>query len=137
MPERFEINCIGSGGEDGTMTGNKMERLIRRTLLKMGARPDYAGFRYAVYALHLALEEEERLWSVTKRLYSETAEHYQITYGAVERGLRTLIDRMWRENRELITEELSYPFLKRPTVGEFFAVMIMNLEEQEDGDFGE
>lgn len=101
---------------------------IAALLLRLGARPNYAGFAYAQYGILLALTDECRLQAVTKELYLEIARHYRISWSAVEHGLRTMLNKMWKKNSENIKKELGYPFPRKPTVGEFLAVVTLYLK---------
>lgn len=111
------------------MTFHENRYRVRAFLLRLGARPDLCGFQYAEYGILLALEKEERLLAVTKEIYLEIGLHYHVSWNAAERSLRILVDRIWRQNGEGLSSELGYPFLKKPTVGEFLAVVTMNLKE--------
>ena len=50
-----------------------------------------AGFRYAVYMVEQVRDQPENMLLITKRLYMQTAEHFNTTPSCVERNLRTLI----------------------------------------------
>lgn len=112
------------------------ESEIQALLLKLGARPDYSGFHYAEYGILLALQDETRLQAVTKELYLEIAQHYHVSWSAVEHSLRTMLNKMWKKNRTYFKSELGYPFPRKPTVGEFLAVVTLYLKIQTKRDSG-
>lgn len=111
------------------MNTRETRQKISRLLLRLGGRPDFCGFHYAVYGILLAMEKEERLLAVTKEIYLEIGLHYHVSWGAAERSLRILVDKIWNQNAKGLCSELGYPFLKKPTVGEFLAVIVVHLEE--------
>ena len=57
----------------------------------LGASGKLAGFRYAVYMVEQVRDQPENMLLITKRLYMQTAEHFNTTPSCVERNLRTLI----------------------------------------------
>ena len=73
---------------------------IQDTLRSFGITRCYKGFQYAAYAIQLAVEDESRLEAITKEIYEETAEHFGCNGAAVERSIRTVVDRAWKiDNR--------------------------------------
>ena len=112
------------------------ESEIQSLLLRLGARPNYVGFHYAEYGIRLALEDENRLQAVTKELYLEIARHYPVSWSTVEYNLRTMINKIWNKNRTHLKIELRYPFPRKPTVGEFLAVVTLYLRIQGKRDSG-
>ncbi|MCE5235737.1 MAG: sporulation initiation factor Spo0A C-terminal domain-containing protein [Clostridiaceae bacterium] len=70
---------------------------VETELLKLGATPDYVGYRYLVTAILKCIRDESLLYAITTRLYKEIAEEYSTTPINVERGMRTLISILWLE----------------------------------------
>ena len=62
---------------------------ILETLRPFGITRCYKGFPLTVYAIHLAVMEEDRLEEITEKIYRETADHFGCKWTAVERNLRT------------------------------------------------
>ena len=67
------------------------ERLLRL----LGVSGKLTGFRYAVYMVEQVRDQPENMILITKRLYAQTAAHFQPTPSCVERNLRTLIQSCW------------------------------------------
>ena len=94
-------------------------------LLALGAAPTYAGFRQAAAAACAAAGRPELLLSLSKWLYPLVAEE-QGTTAAVERNIRTLIDRVWRRSPELL-RQAGFAGERRPTCGEFVGLLAARL----------
>ena len=64
---------------------------IQIVLRRLGICSTYKGYKATVLALTLALEDENRLNSITKNIYSEVARQLGSTPSAVERNMRTVV----------------------------------------------
>ena len=105
------------------------EETLRRAwglLLALGAAPTYAGFRQAAAAACAAAGRPELLLSLSKWLYPLVAEEQGTTAAAVERNIRTLIDRVWRRSPELL-RQAGFAGEQRPTCGEFVGLLAARL----------
>ena len=76
---------------DASQISLNAERLLRL----LGASGKLASFRYAVYMVEQVRDQPENMLLITKRLYMQTAEHFNTTPSCVERNLRTLIQNCW------------------------------------------
>ena len=76
---------------DASQISLNAERLLRL----LGASGKLAGFHYAVYMVEQVRDQPENMLLITKRLYMQTAEHFNTTPSCVERNLRTLIQSCW------------------------------------------
>ena len=76
---------------DASQTPLDAERLLRL----LGVSGKLTGFRYAVYMVEQVRDQPENMLLITKRLYMQTAEHFNTTPSCVERNLRTLIQSCW------------------------------------------
>ncbi len=72
--------------------------VIQQVLWEINIPPNYLGSYYLAYAELLVLENQSRLTLVTKWLYPEVAFHYQTTWKAVERNIRTAISICWGQD---------------------------------------
>lgn len=64
-------------------------------LLRLGVTANYIGFFHTAFAVHLAIQEPERLLLVTKCLYPEVAGQYQTNWSCVERNIRMIAEIAW------------------------------------------
>lgn len=79
------------------------EDLLRR----MGISGKLRGFPYAVYMIEVVACEPEAIALITKRLYPETAKHFGVSAGNVERNLRTLVRACWYRGDRAFMEKVA------------------------------
>ena len=101
---------------------------VQEALRDLGITRNYRGYLRAVTAIELALEKEDRLDAVIKGIYSEVARRRDCSWSAVERSLRTLVQRVWRVNRALLIEMAGYPLDSPPTVSEFISIVVNHIQ---------
>ena len=99
--------------------GNEIQIILR----ELGIGYTYRGYRSAVIAVSLAVEDENRLDSIVNNIYMETAKQTGVKWTAVERNIKTVIQRAWRTNPARLCEISGYPLSKPPTVSEFIDMM--------------
>ena len=97
-------------------------------LRRMGVTPNYTGFHQAARAACEAARRPELMLSLSKWLYPLVAREMNTTGAAVERNIRTVILRAWRQNPELLRQCARFPLNKRPTCGEFLDMLAACLE---------
>ena len=101
-----------------------MEKVVTDYLLQLGMSTSVLGFKYARAAIVniLCSEQEKRLY-VTKRIYPEIAEQFNVTASRVERAIRHVIHRTFEKNREnvLVQEIAMNTHGCYPTNSEFLA----------------
>ena len=103
------------------------EQLLR----SLGVTGNLKGFYYAAYMIELVKQDPAAATLVTKYLYPKTAKHFQVSAGAVERNLRTVIRTCWtRGNRELLDEVAGTQLLCQPTNGMFLDMTAAFLRRQ-------
>lgn len=68
---------------------------IAKLLRSMGATANLRGFDYIVFIVFQKLQHPNQYYWISKRAYPETAAHFQVRPGAVERSIRTVIGVIW------------------------------------------
>ena len=106
--------------------------MIKNTLQKLGITCNYVGFRQAVLAIELALENEDRLCAVTHQIYRVVAELTHCAHCNVERNLRTIIFRAWKNNARFLRDLAGFPLCSPPSVSQFLAFMVTYLKRAEN-----
>lgn len=96
---------------------------IEIILRKLGIVSTYKGYKAAVIAVGLALEDEDRLHSVTRDIYAETARLMSSTPSAIEKNLRTVAKRAWDVNRTDLERMAGYRLFAPPSVSEFLDIL--------------
>lgn len=83
-----------------------------RLLRLLGVSGRLSGFYYAVYMREQVQQKPDHVLLITKRLYKQTAQHFETTSGCVERNLRTLVRACWRQpNHTLLNQIAGMQFL--------------------------
>lgn len=91
---------------------------------KLGIHSIYCGYSYIIYATELASTNNGYLLAITKWLYPEIAARFDTTCSRVERGIRTVVNSCWQDgNIDFLNEMAGYPLSKKPTSGEFIAIL--------------
>lgn len=103
-------------------------RRVCHLLRRMGVTPNYTGFHQVARAACEAARRPELMLSLSKWLYPLVAREMNTTGAAVERNIRTVILRAWRQNPELLRQCARFPLNKRPTCGEFLDMLAACLE---------
>lgn len=96
---------------------------VKEILTKLGVIMCYRGFECAEFSVELAVEDESRLGAVTKEIYMPTADNIGCNWKAVECNLRTVVNRAWKLNPELMRTLAGYRLEKKPTVAEFITIV--------------
>ena len=100
-------------------------RDIEQIIHALGIHGTYHGYRYLVYAIRLALENEDYLLLISKWLYPDVAAKFHTSTSSVERNIRTVINYCWDHgNRRLLQELASYPLEHKPSTGEFLDILV-------------
>ena len=83
-------------------------------LLSLGVSYKLSGFRYAEYMIEKAVEDPDCLLLITKILYPEVAEKFNVSPNAVENSLRKLINVCWNKPDHYMLNEIAGRELKKP-----------------------
>lgn len=91
-----------------------------RLLRLLGVNGKLAGFHYAAYMVEQVRDQPENMVLITKRLYMQTAEHFNTTPSCVERNLRTLIQSCWSYPDHSLLNLIAGTELKQPPTNSCF-----------------
>ena len=105
-----------------------MENQIKDTLRSLGITTNYYGFHRTLSAVVLVLEDSDRLQSVTREIYWVIAAECGCKRSAVERNIRTVIQRAWRVNPRQLIVMAGYPLTEPPTASEFIEIIANYVE---------
>ena len=100
-----------------------MENRIKDTLRGLGITTNYYGFHRTLSAVTLVLEDSDRLQAVTREIYWIVAERCGCKRSAVERNIRTVVQRAWRINPQRLIRMAGYPLSEPPTASEFIEII--------------
>lgn len=104
---------------------------IHYILNSLGVSARYTGFRLAVSAISLALNDPELLKLISKNLYPVLAKRYHTTVKCIERNIRTIIDKAWQNNPSLLSSLAGYTLLDKPKTGQFIEIVVSYLRKTE------
>lgn len=96
---------------------------IQVILRELGIGRNYRGYYRTSIAISMALEDEGRLTAVTKEIYCTTAQQTGCQWTAVERNIRTVIQRAWKVNPQRLIQMAGYPLSSPPTASEFIEIV--------------
>ena len=105
-----------------------MENQIKETLRSLGITTNYYGFHRTLSAVELVLENNDRLQAVTREIYWTVAERCGCKRAAVERNIRTVVQRAWRINPQRLIRIAGYPLSEAPTASEFIEIVANYVE---------
>lgn len=113
-----------------------LEQRVADLFLKIGVPPHLKGYQYLKEAVKRTVEDRMIIYSITKRLYPEIAEHFHVTATKVELAIRHTIEVMYdRDKMKNVSDVLGFPVggnKQKPTNGEFIALLADKLISDEE-----
>ena len=106
---------------------NNME-VIHDILRRLGITKRYRGYDAIVYCVQLVLEDDRRLQSIIKNVYSPAAIHFHCRPANIERNIRTAVQRAWQLQPSLLCRLAGYQLTSAPSVSEFLALVSRLIE---------
>ena len=108
-----------------------MSAKIREALRPFGITGGRHGFPRVVRAIELVLEDEDRLYAVTKQVYATTGNQLGCSEKTVERNIRSAVNTAWHRDRSLLAEYAGYSLTEPPTSSEFLEIMSNYIQRSE------
>lgn len=104
----------------------KQEEIVAKILRHFDVTPVYQGYDYTIYALELAIQDNECLRYVTKMLYPEIARKYKTSWNCVERNIRTVVEVFWKNGGKKFFYEVTGEYIeKRPRNAKFLEMLMV------------
>ncbi len=100
-----------------------MNQYVTKTLHNLGVTRNYTGYQQFYIAIELVLEDENRLLTIGKDLYTPIAKRFNCNTPTIERNIRTIINHVWRTNREFLFKIAGFPMYMQPTVSQFIDIV--------------
>lgn len=104
--------------------------IIREEFHRLGIAKHYHGYRQALLATELAVEDETRLLRIVEQIYEEVAVRCGCSACCVERNIRTISHKAWKNNPHRLRELSGYPRLASPSVSEFISIMTAHVQRK-------
>lgn len=106
----------------------RMRKVIKLTLIRIGIRCDLMGFNYLCYAAELVIQTPELIHNLCKGLYVEIGKHFNVeNSSSVERSIRhaidnTCVNKSYSELNKMF-KTLLYAVDDKPTAGELIRLV--------------
>lgn len=139
MATRIEAFCGAQEGYSGTaatarMKPSTLEMQVTEMLHQIGVPAHIKGYQYLRDGILMAIEDEEAINTITKRLYPSVAKRFKTTSSRVERAIRHAIEVAWdRGDVEVLDHYFGYTVHTergKPTNSEFIAMIADNFRLQ-------
>ncbi len=128
MAQRLTSICVQKEAHRVTATGgNTLEMQVTEIIHQIGVPAHIKGYQYLRDAILMAIEDEEIINAVTKRLYPSVAKKHATTSSRVERAIRHAIEVAWdRGDVDVLNSYFGYTIHTgrgKPTNSEFIAMI--------------
>lgn len=100
LNSRKSIQSVNS-----TLENEDIENIISRLLHELGVPSHIKGYKYLITAIRLAMEDQDNIEFVTKKLYPNVAKKHKTTSMRVERAIRRAIEVTYKN---YLCSEVSY-----------------------------
>ncbi|MBQ8555230.1 MAG: sporulation initiation factor Spo0A C-terminal domain-containing protein [Clostridia bacterium] len=96
---------------------------IQDVFRRLGIGRQYLGYNAALRAVEMTIEDESCLYCVKQGIYVPISVHANCDWRTVERNIRTVIQRAWCVNPDMVIEMAGFPLHQAPTVTEFIEMV--------------
>lgn len=103
---------------------------IEQLFWQLGVHMGTVGCVRAMATVKCVLENEDRLSRLILCVYMPVAQQLDCDWKLVERNLRTVILRAWKQNPDLMEQLAGYPLEKPPKAGEFLGMVYNYMARQ-------
>ena len=100
---------------------------IYSMMYDLGITATYAGFFHTSYAVHLAVQQPDRLLLVTKWIYPDVAKFYHTDWRNVERNIRTVATIAWEHHPDTLSSIARSGLERRPSNSQFIAILAFHV----------
>ncbi len=107
-----------------------MDKIIDEALRSLAIAGCYRGYRQTVMALKLILQDEDRLYAVVEKVYNKVADQCGCNPHCVERNIRTIIIRAWRQQPQRLQKMARYELTSEPTASEFLDILANHVRRE-------
>ncbi len=96
-----------------------MDAIINQALRRLGITANYRGHRQLAFAVRLVVENEDRLYAVQREIYEPIARSMGCNVDTIDRNIRTVLQRAWKQNRPQLNALAGYELIEQPKPAEF------------------
>ncbi len=128
MAQRLTSICVQKDAHRVTAAGGStLEMQVTEIIHQIGVPAHIKGYQYLRDSIMMAIEDEEIINAVTKRLYPSVAKKHATTSSRVERAIRHAIEVAWdRGDVDVLNSYFGYTIHTgrgKPTNSEFIAMI--------------
>lgn len=100
-----------------------MKEIIEQTLHNLSVTRNYRGYRCVLIAVELVLKDEDCMVNMGLNIYAPTAAILHCNQHSIERNIRTVINRVWSNNKNRLCSIAGFDLKVQPTVSEFLDII--------------
>lgn len=105
-------------------------KVVCDLLRKFNVTSKYRGYFHVIEATMMYVENPDRYLMITKEVYPAVAKKLKDNSQCVERNIRSVIDRCWKNNQVLLQLIANYPLPERPSNSEFLDILAYYVSTQ-------
>lgn len=125
--KRENIQPMRRNSASGNENGKSLEMCVTEIIHQIGVPAHIKGYQYLRDSILMAIEDEEIINAITKRLYPAVAKKHGTTSSRVERAIRHAIEVAWdRGDVDVLNSYFGYTIHNsrgKPTNSEFIAMI--------------
>ncbi len=125
--EEVQPPPVGEKLRHREVQGNSVEMRVTEIIHQIGVPAHIKGYQYLRDAIMMAIEDDQIINAVTKRLYPAVAKRHSTTSSRVERAIRHAIEVAWdRGDVDILNSYFGYTIHNsrgKPTNSEFIAMI--------------
>ena len=108
-----------------------------QTLRRFKVTSGYKGYYYLLDAADIisGFHTKEKPFATQNDIYIPIGEKHETSFYNVERGIRVVVDKCWKEDKELMMEILGYHAIKCPSNSEFLDAFTFSAKTGKRGIF--
>ena len=99
-------------------------------LRPLGITERYFGVRQLIQAVEMVMENPDTIHALQKEVFSEIAAQYSVSWGAIERNLRIISQRVWDMDPVYMEKLAGYPLSKRPTASQLIEIILHSVQRE-------
>lgn len=103
-------------------------QLLNETIQSLGILKRYKGYKQLMMSVELALDDEERLMYITENIYNVVADKCYCNRHNIERNIRTVARKAWKNHSGRLTEIAGYDVINTPSVSELISILTTYVE---------
>ena len=101
-------------------------------LRPLGITERYFGVRQLIQAVEMVMENPDTIHALQKEVLSVIGAQYSVSWGAVERNLRSISQKAWDTDSGYVEKLAGYPMSKRPTASQLIEIILHSVQREQE-----